>query len=301
MFFNPKIDNEDNLYSRIRDYSGDIDVRKQIESFWELYKTIAPKGFLREIQREGCFHSRWWEMYCGVGLKNVGIDIKTSKAEKGPDFQFIKNGRKYFIEDIAPNAGNSIDKLPSIECDYEVRVFDLPENEFLLRISAAISEKLNKYNQYLESGIVCQNDILIIAISSCNLHQYGSLMDYPVPAPLKILRGFGNEYINLETGKRGIAKREKILKQSGKYVDVDFYSREDMRIISAVLYSNTDPLNSPDDPESTFLLMKNINSKNPIIDADFKGIRYSNIFLNHTLLLFPVRLNCLENLDIILT
>ncbi|MDI6606718.1 MAG: hypothetical protein QME65_06230 [Candidatus Omnitrophota bacterium] len=257
MFFRPKIENEDSLYSRIRDCSRYVKIRKQIEAFWETYKSIAPKGFLQEVQKKNCFHSRWWEMYCGVGLKRIGIDIRTSKANKGPDFQFVKNGKRYYIEAIAPSAGNTIERLPPIEYgdENEVKVLDLPEEEFLLRITSAISEKLKKYQQYLKNEMVTEDDILIIAISSCNLHQYGSLMDYPVPAPLKVLKGFGCEYIDLMTGERGIVERENISKKSGERVDVKLFEREDMRIISAVLYSNSDPLNSPDEPEQTFFLL----------------------------------------------
>jgi hypothetical protein len=51
---------------------------------------------------------------------------------------------------------------------------------------------------------------MIIALSSCNLHRYESLMDSPVPAPLKVLRGFGFEGINLKSGRRGLTKRETI-------------------------------------------------------------------------------------------
>ena len=273
MFFKPKTEYEDMLYSRIRDYSGDIKVKKQIGKFWDTYKNIAPKGFFKEIQRKNCFHSRWWEMFCGVGLISIGFEVRTSKVEKGPDFELSKNDNRYIVEAIAPGEGCSADKLPAFECDYEVRSFDLPEKEFLLRLTSAITEKLNKYKIYLEKGIVSNQDALIIALSSCNLHQYGSLMDYPVLAPLKVLRGFGFECINLKTGRRAIAKRERISKNSGEMVDVNLFAREDMRIISALLYSNVDPLNSPDQPEKTFVLIKNTNALNPINDINFDGIR----------------------------
>lgn len=271
MFFLDKSNNEDYLYREIRDNIRYSQIKEQLIQLWESYKTYSPHDFLKKIQIKDSFHQRWWEMYCGVGLLNMGISLNSSISEKGPDFQFQHN-KRYFIEAIAPKVGDGENKLQELK----LGVHSLPEDKFLLRITSAIEEKLRKFQNYIDDGIVCRNDCLIIALSSCNLSQYGTLMDYPVPAPLKVLCGIGCEYINLETGKRGLVQREDIIKVSGNKVGVKFFDRSDMSIISGVLYSNTDPLNSPGEPEKTFTMILNPNASSPVDKNIFKNISIIN-------------------------
>lgn len=269
MLFNSGKEKEDPLYAAIRDNKSLCSVKHQLEMLWDLYQSTAPRDFTIKLQEEGCFHQRWWEMYCGVGLKNIGHEVRTSLEENGPDFSFEHNDIWYYIEATAPKCGIGCDQLP----DLKMGVNNLPENEFLLRITQAITEKLSQFNKYLDKQLVSKNDILIVAISSCNLSQYAELMDYPVIAPLKVLKGFGNVAINIINGKTGIAAREKIIKKSGFPVDVNFFSREDMRIISGIIYSNSDLRYSPDNPEDTLNLIINPNANCRIDTKIFGGIK----------------------------
>ena len=260
MFFQKYSDDEDPLYSRIRDHEEYENIRVQLETFWALYKNIAPKGFLGKIQRNGGFHQRWWELYCGVGLLRICNSVKINQKDNGPDFELSYNGRRCFVEAIAPKCGDTKDSLPPMEYGYKPVVSKLPENEFLLRITCGITEKAKKYKTYLDRGIVTPNDVLMIAISTCDLAQYGSLMDYPVPAPLKVLHGCGHPRFNLSTGEHYITKRDPITKKTGEPIPSNLFESEKMKIISGIIYSNTDPLNSPDQPERTFVIIKNPNS-----------------------------------------
>lgn len=268
MFFQQVANNEDVLYSRIRNYPESYSVREQIEMLWSIYQDIAPHRFLKKAQEYGSFHQRWWEMYCGVGLKRICHAVKTNIKDEGPDFEILYNGnKKCFIEAIAPKLGDTDDKLPPMIIN---GVSSLPEKEFLLRITSAISTKLKKYQEYINKEYVSKDDCLIIALSACNLSQYGSLMDFPVSAPLKVLQGYGDLYINISTGEEGIVKRNQIVKGTGAEVSANLFDLEEMKIISAILYSNTDLLNSPDEPEKTFLLIRNPNANIFIDDNIFK-------------------------------
>ena len=149
-FFQTSKDNEDWLYSQIRDCSERAEIKNQIELFWKKYRKYAPvseQHFLSTIQEKDCFKQRWWEMILSVGLLNIGIEIQKKKTEEGPDILIdnsIKVSPKIYIEAIAPKEGETEDKLPEMK----LGVHNLPEREFLLRLSEAF---LKKYDKYLRS------------------------------------------------------------------------------------------------------------------------------------------------------
>jgi len=207
-------------------------------------------------------------MILSVGLLNIGIEIQKKKTEEGPDILIdnpIKVSPKIYIEAIAPKEGETEDKLPEMK----LGVHNLPEREFLLRLSGAFVEKYKKYKCYINNNKICENDIYIIAISACNLSQYGSLMDYP-PAPLKLLAGAG--HLILSPSGSFFEHRPQIKKINNIPVGMNYFLKKEYNGISAVLYSNVDLLNCPDNPEENFIIVKNPIAKNPTPNTFFKGI-----------------------------
>ena len=142
-FFQKSKNNEDQLYSQIRDCSERAEIKKQIECFWKKYRKYAPvseQHFLSIIQKKGSFKQRWWEMALSVGLLNIGIEIQKKKKEEGPDIlidNHIKDSAKIYIEAVAPKEGKTEDKLPEMK----LGVHNLPDREFLLRLSEAAFKK----------------------------------------------------------------------------------------------------------------------------------------------------------------
>jgi len=271
-FFQKRKNNEDQLYSQIRDCSERAEIKKQIECFWKKYREYAPvseQHFLSIIQENGSFKQRWWEMILSVGLLNIGIEIQKKKTEEGPDISIydpIKVSPKIYIEAVAPKEGKTEDKLPEMK----LGVHNLPEKEFLLRLSeAAFKKKYEKYKHYINSNKICENDIYIIAISTCNLSQYGSLMDHP-PAPLKFLAGAG--HLILSPSGNFFEHRPQLKAIRNRLVEMNYFLGKEYNGISAVLYSNVDLLNCPDKPEEKFVIVKNPIAKNPIPNTFFKGI-----------------------------
>lgn len=256
-FFRDSIPNESKLYARIRDYEKDSSVKSQIENFWKKFESHAFPKYLEKVQSDRNFHQRWWEMFLGVGLLNLNCNINTSPIEKGPDFLISLTSQNIWIEAVAPNIGNSSDAVPELL----EGVHNLPEVEFLLRLTNSLNYKLDVFNNYKEKGLVSDNDYCIIAISTCALNQYGSLMDFPAPAPLKVLAGVGN--LVLDKDNNYVQYRAEIQKKSGCLVETSLFSLKSYSKICAVLYSYSDPLNSPDKPETTFQLFLNpFNSQN---------------------------------------
>ena len=184
-FFRESVLTESKLYARIRDYEKDALVKFQIESYWKKYKSYAPQNYLDKVQSNEYFHQRWWEMFLGVGLLNLNLNIKTSTNDRGPDFEINLPSQTIWLEAVAPKIGEGDGVVPELLGG----VNKLPENEFLLRLTNSLNYKLEIYNEYKSKGIISDNDYCIIAISSCALNQYGKLMDFPAPVLLKVLAG----------------------------------------------------------------------------------------------------------------
>jgi hypothetical protein len=253
-FFLTEIPNEHWLYTQIRDCPKRELYKEKIESFWIKYNKNAIKGFLQKAQRE--FKQCWWEMYLGIGLMNLGFQIQTTK--EGPDFRIrINSKQNIWIEAIAPGSGdpNRTDSLPPLHEGVQT----LPEDQFLLRLTHALLKKKDQFVDCLNKKIVNKNDFKIIAISSCDLDEYGELTNFPVPAPLKVLAGVGN--LALTKNSSYLSTRIPIVKGSGNKVDTQLFARDDFKLISAVLYSNSNVLNCLENPETSFMLFLNPNAE----------------------------------------
>ncbi len=257
-FFRTKVKNESELYQHLRDDPHALKVKNKIVQLWNEYEPFAHKSFLKKIQFE--FHQRWWEMYLCIGLINLEIEIDQSESDKGPDY-FIPVKNKINIEAVAPTPGNTDEKVPDFVTN---GVIDFPKKECLLRLSQALADKGKKFIEYISKGTVGKNDINVIALSSCALNQFGSLLDFPHPVPLSVLVGAGNLRISKENPYSGSQKNTTAYRYSGAPVDLCFFENRKFNIITAVLYSNLDPVNAPESPEKTFQLFLNPNAINQL-------------------------------------
>lgn len=215
--------------------------KDDIEKMWKVYNKYAPKGFKENmLLSKECFYQRWWEMYLGTKLLEYGLNISTNIEDEGPDFKVCIEDEVYWIEAVAPELGkeDSKDKLPEME----MGVHSLPREKFLLRISNSIDNKINKFERYLEKGLVKKEDKLIIAISTCNLSQYGSLMDFPCLAIDSLLYNKGILSINLITNEKKINDQNGIFKNNGQKVETNIFKKLDSNI-SGIIYTNDEPLN----------------------------------------------------------
>jgi hypothetical protein len=252
----------DDLYSRLRDDPVYSDLKDKIEYLWKEYKPFASKKFLIEAQIN--FHQRWWEMYLTVGLihvfMNSGINIETSNRDKGPDIRInLPDGLKVWIEAIAPDPGNGDDRIPELE----EGVFDLPKDECLLRLAQGLTVKKEKFKKYENNNVVNQEDPCIIALSSCGLHQFGHLLDFPCSAMIGVLSGAHNMVLS-KSKSPFVSKRQGIVKASGNLVPVCLLDDPSFDAISAFIYSSEDPLNAPLNAESTFKIFLNPNARTPL-------------------------------------
>ena len=241
------------LYARIRDDPRGKEHLDHLEAMWSDYRDFAPKGFRRKLQFE--FYTRWWEMYLTLGLVRLGFDVTSSRSDKGPDLFLEVAGTRLWIEAVAPSIGTTSDCVPEPIMN---GFGHFPKRECLLRLTQGLEGKQQALAQYMQKSTIRPEDCCIIAISACNLNQFGSLLDWPCPAPLALLAGVGHMVVTLDGSREPYCAQQKsISRDSGSPVDTAMFDREEFRVVSAVLYSKPDPLNAPPLPESSFSLFLN--------------------------------------------
>ncbi|MBI3250601.1 MAG: hypothetical protein HYZ61_01975 [Candidatus Andersenbacteria bacterium] len=260
-------------YSAYDEYyiaSGSIPDRKQ--RFEELYKTYEPyadRHFLRQVKKN--FHQRTWEMYLACVFIANGIQI--SSSNKGPDIKIFKNGQTIWIECIAPAQGTGPDRVPNVQTE---GLHSVPEDEMVLRLSAALKEKFIKYQEYLSKGIVAPKDIFIIAVNRGNF-------DYPdtdLPLIFKCLFGLGHLTLSMDfSPEKGetvgspyshYSQRISLVKKQGGSVPMNFFGNTAHAGISAVIYSKEFVLRHPKRLGEDCILVHNPLATNSLSPDTFR-------------------------------
>lgn len=256
---------EDSLYARIRDKADPHakEFHQTLENMWVDFHPYAPRGFERNLQDS--FHQRWWEMYLTLALVRLGLPVTPSRHDHGPDILIEVNGRKIWIEAVAPRPGVTGDAVPEPTLN---GCQDLPMRESLLRLTGAVKEKRRKIEGYIQEGIVSERDTNIIAVSSCCLNQFGTLLDFPQPVILRVLAGAGDLVISTNGTNQSCSEFvDTTQRNSGSAVELNLFYQDGYEIVSGILYSPYDPLNAPGRPEEALELFINPNGSPSIPSA----------------------------------
>ena len=221
-------------------------IKQRLETFWAQYQEYADENFLKEI-RKHFFHQRAWEMYlsCVFLEKEICLLPRKERLKRGggPDIQIRRGIRDIWVEAVTPSSGEGKDAVPKVRYN---GVFDFPENQILLRITNSFEEKLNAYKKWIRNGVIKKNDNYILAI---NLGGIGHpIFDPGIPLILKPLFGVENLRIPIKNRIKGSpfwGKREKIYKKSGSGIEVDWFEEKEFSVVSGVISSNYNILDSP--------------------------------------------------------
>jgi hypothetical protein len=253
----------------------DFNIKRQwIEDIWLEYQQFADWNFAKEFKRQ--FSQRVWELYLGITLhKRWGLEpgSKSKRESAGPDFKTIhitnKGAQTVWIEAIAVEKGSASNRVPEMVF---TDVADLPEDLMLLRLTSGLADKYKKYCKDVEQGIVGTGDPYIIAINRSKLEH----LDPQIPLILKCL--FRLEWLilfpelkklDLKAGESFWTTRDYITKVGGSdtKVSTGFFDNPEHSGISAVIYVETDIINSPILPEelgNNFIIVLNPHAKNPL-------------------------------------
>lgn len=247
-------------------FSGCIPDRRVVfEKLWKDFEPLADSHFLKQFKSD--FHARTWEMYLGVLFWRNGFKI--SSNDHGPDFVIATNPRVW-IEAVTVKRGIGDDAVPEIKPN---GVGPLPEDEILLRMANAFTEKSIKYQRYLRDHIVAPKDSYCIAMNT-------GLLGYPdmeIPGILKLLYGLGHLTLSIPIGggephESGYSRRRALNKSSGKQVSMGLF--ESNSEISAVIYSNTTVLNHPSEIGADCIVIPNPNAKIPLPKETFSFLAH---------------------------
>lgn len=135
----------------------------------------ADSQFLRELCSSNVNKSaqRLGEILLFERLKHAGYDPKPSHNGWGPDFLVQQDRKKICLELITPSTGDDL-KINALFASFKPlepcphATTELQQRK-LLRITAAIAEKLGKYEGYLNDGVVSSQDVLVIVVNDALL------------------------------------------------------------------------------------------------------------------------------------
>lgn len=254
----------DPAYEAIRDsdHSDDKNGKQLCLELWEVFEQFADDHFIDQIQID--FDARFWEMYLTCTLYEREYPVSCPKP--GPDILLSYENTNIWIEAIAPSSGNedSPDSVPELEMGI---VQDVPNDQVILRYTAAISEKFNKYKGYIEKGILKDVDPFVVAINGCRVRS--ARTDFEPPRIVRSVFPIGHEYVTIDTATgsavdNGFHFRKTIPKTSGTEIPIDIFLDERYSYISGVMFSVSDCCNRPKKNGDDFIFVHNPLANNPI-------------------------------------
>lgn len=272
-FFSPG-DGTDIGYVNVRD-SDDLpcaDGRKFTEHLWPRFAPYADSLFLNEAKSN--FTERFWEMYLGCTLLDCGLQIGTP-GDEGPDLFAKIRRRTFWFEATAPSGGAGADQVPG---PTERMLRPVPEEQIILRLTAAIDAKRVHFERSRDAEIVADRDGAIICINGRKIPS--SITDHRPHRIVKAVFPIGNLTYTLDRRTQKIIDsafefRPHIAKASGTEILTTGFLDDDLAMISAVIYSRVDCANHPKRLGDDFVCVHNPKASNPLpIGFLSRGIEY---------------------------
>lgn len=231
--------------------------REKFNDLWSQYKSLADRHFLSGIKKS--FHERTWEMYLGCVIKKYFPNV--SSGNRGPDF-VLNRGRtdEIFIEAVACEKGITADAVPEMfiaEKLQDIIVQDVPHDKMQLRICSSLIHKYKKYKDFINNN----KKPYIIAVNrgALKYRDDGFFIFH-------CLFAFEDKTVKIENHhfRPGGIIKDFFVKDKGVSIPMKFFEEDDHNIVSAVIYSPTDILNSPQNIGSDCILIHNPKAKFPI-------------------------------------
>lgn len=176
-----------------------------LQSMWERYEPYADPDFRQGFARD--MEARFWELYLAIMLMDAGRKLlpRLERPRTGgqPDICVLDNGRRIWIEAIAPTEGEpGPDQLVRpVPINEGGEFVAMPVRQAQLRVTSAFFKKAGVLQRYLERGVMADVDVRIIAISASRFGPYVS--EWPLPLVMTSLFPLGDEFVTVdrETGQ----------------------------------------------------------------------------------------------------
>ncbi len=256
----------DELYTAMRDGQAEFQIagRRRIEDMWQQCATFLDDDL--DQKARNAFLNAWWELYVAYTFSSNGVALvpRLSRAPSrdGPDLQ--TEGRVW-IEAVAPGPGVGVDGVPIRR--FNCGAHAVPDEQLKLRLRNSIEEKHRALIRYEERGWVKLDQPVIIAVGGAATgYQW---LEREVPRIVRAVLPIGHQVIHLEprTAKVVGTSHEftaTIQKTSGSNVSTDIFTSDSHKSISALVYSDSDPVNFPDRPGADFVGILNPFAQAPL-------------------------------------
>ncbi len=213
-------------------------------------------------------------MYLGCTLLDCNLKPATP-GDSGPDLYSTIGGMRTWFEATAPSAGEGADKVPEAR---EGRFSSVPEKQIILRLTGAVSAKKIQFQNAIDSGIATSQDSFVVCINGRNIPS--SISDL---VPERIVKAFfpiGNQVVTVNRDSGDIVRtsyqlRTSVRKASGTEINTTGFLGEDLKEISAVVYSRVDSANYPKRMGDDFVCLHNPRASVRMkVGATCRGVEY---------------------------
>lgn len=242
--------------------------KKYYQKLYEQYEKMDCKesNFLDGVKKQ--WYPRIWEMYFTCQLSNLGFEITCPKGN-APDIKLEINNQIIWIECTVISKG----KDAVIEHE-DGGVHELNDEDYILRITSALNSKYKQIQTHKESGIIGDNDVVLIAINTGEL-KLTEIAQIDFPLIQKALYGIGQMTYNVTTKEVKNLHRPKIPKSETATIQSNLFTTTDYEDISGVIFSNWKTTEIEKKLEDDFELTHNLFAKNKLTKGTFKiGIEY---------------------------
>lgn len=244
----------DPAYVHVRDEEHLRDAKAFTELLWATYRPLADPHFLTDARNH--FLQRFWEMYLACALVHRGFEVKRVGHE-GPEFYFHCEGRRIWVEAIAPGPGDGPDRVPEIQLG---EAYTVPTEKILMRFTSALLAKRKQYEAAIDKGIIKEGEQILLAINSRGIPHapYGAEMPYFVKAYLP----FGALTYVADTKTRKLTDRfhqyrPQVEKANSSPVATTSFLNPEFAPFTAALHSGVDCANRPSELGKDFVVLHN--------------------------------------------
>lgn len=238
--------------------------KELVEKMYDKFEPFSDKDFLSEVKIN--FNNRAWEIYLGYVLFEKTNLVKS--PSHGPDFLLEEDGKKIWIEAIAPQRGlvDPTEEKPNlVSGQMYSRTGKIQElmRPRVVRTRSVFEEKYKKFKTYIKSKIVNEDDINIIAINTYDLE---TMIGDSERLGLRTFFGIGDMTIT-QSGQTGHKFEQQVQKnRDGEDIPISTeiflsgYSPE----ISAVVLCSDHIINTPEEIGDNLYIFYNWKAKNPL-------------------------------------
>jgi hypothetical protein len=249
-----------------------VECRENLLALWQLSAPYLDGNLGKRAQSN--LHAAYWEMQLAAGLLQAGVRLtprnQRTPRNEGPD---IRSEDPFsWIEAVAFEAGSGKDAVPARP---DRAVYSVPDDQIILRITAAVRVKRDKRETYLRRGWLRDSDPYVIAVNTGGVPNGTS--ELALPRIVRAVFPIGHYTIPVtDTGDLGdghYEHRALITKASGSCVSTALFEDPAYAGASACLYSTHNAFNPASQAHRGFVLVHNPMATARLDRGTLQGIR----------------------------